>query len=117
MHGGEHMKLDRPLLDKGRPPTVAEMKDYFNKNDYTTAPPIFDTSHAKREEMNVYMKAKAVFKENWLKISFYDVETELEIIEALAFSPNQIITENPEAVYSILTEWNAKAPSSDIIPS
>ena len=61
------MKLDRTLLDKGRPPTVAEMKDYFKKNDYTTAPPTFDTSHAKREEMNVYMKAKAVFKENWLK--------------------------------------------------
>ncbi len=58
-----------------------------------------------------------MFKENWLKISFYDVETELEIIESLAFSPNQIITENPQAVRSILTEWNAKAPSSDIIPS
>ena len=61
------MKLDRTLLDKGRPPTVAEMKDYFKKNDYTTAPPTFDTSRAKREEMNVYMKAKAMFKENWLK--------------------------------------------------
>ena len=61
------MKLDRTLLDKGRAPTVEEMKDYFKKNDYTTAPPTFDPSRAKREEMNVYMKAKAVFKENWLK--------------------------------------------------
>ena len=58
-----------------------------------------------------------MFKENWLKISFYDVETELEIIEALHFSPNQIISENPQLVRSILTEWNANAPSSDIIPS
>lgn len=58
-----------------------------------------------------------MLKENWLKISFYDVETELEIIEALRFSPNQIITEKPQAVRSILTEWNANAPSSDIIPS
>lgn len=59
----------------------------------------------------------SMFKENWLKISFYDVETELEIIEALRFSPNQIITETPQGVRSILTEWNANAPSSDIIPS
>ena len=60
------MKLDRTLLDKNRPPTVEEMKDYFKKNDYTTAPPTFDPFRAKRNEMNVYMKAKAVFKENWL---------------------------------------------------
>ena len=58
-----------------------------------------------------------MLKENWLKISFYDVETELEIIKALSFSPNQIISENPQDVRSILTEWNANAPSSDIIPS
>lgn len=59
----------------------------------------------------------SIFKENWLKISFCDVETELEIISALKFSPNQIITRNPQLVRSILTEWNANAPSSDIIPS
>lgn len=58
-----------------------------------------------------------MFKENWLKISFYDVETEMEIIKALKFSPNQIITKNPDAVRSILAEWNRNAPSSDIIPS
>ena len=61
------MKLDRTLLDKNRPPTVEEMKDYFKKNDYTTAPLTFDPFRAKRDEMNVYMKAKGVFKENWLK--------------------------------------------------
>ncbi len=58
-----------------------------------------------------------MLKENWLKISFYDVESETEIINALRFSPNQIITENPLSVRSILIEWNANAPSSDIIPS
>ena len=58
-----------------------------------------------------------VFKENWLKISFYDVNEEIDIIKALSFSPNQIITENPQDVRSVLTEWNANAPSSDIIPS
>ena len=58
-----------------------------------------------------------MFKENWLKISFYDVETEMEIIKALGFSPNQIITKKPDTVRSILAEWNRNAPSSDIIPS
>ena len=61
------MKLDRTLLDKERAPTVEEMKDYFKKNDYTTAPPTFDLLREKRDEMNVYMKAKSIFKENWLK--------------------------------------------------
>ena len=61
------MKLDRTLLDKGRTPTVEEMKDFFKKNDYTTAPPTFDPSRAKRDEINVYIKAKRLFKENWLK--------------------------------------------------
>ena len=61
------MKLDRTLLDKGRAPTVEEMKDYFKKNDYTTSSPTFDSLRAKRDEMNVYMKAKKLFKENWLK--------------------------------------------------
>ena len=61
------MKLDRTLLDKGRAPTVEEMKDYFKKNDYTTSSPTFDPSCAKRDEMNVYIKAKNLFKENWLK--------------------------------------------------
>ena len=56
----------------------------------------------------------SMIKESWLKISFYDVETELEIIAALRFSPNQIITRDPQLVRSILTEWNAKAPSSDL---
>ncbi len=59
----------------------------------------------------------SMFKENWLKISFYGVETEFEIINALEFSPNQIITSDPQLVRSILTEWNANAPSSDIIYS
>lgn len=60
---------------------------------------------------------KSMLKESWLKISFYDVETELDIIKALEFSPNQIITGDPQLVRSILTEWNANAPSSDIIYS
>lgn len=58
-----------------------------------------------------------MLKENWLKISFYDVETETDIIKALTYSPNQIITNDPQSVRSILIDWNKNAPSSDIIPS
>ena len=54
-------------------------------------------------------------KENWFKISFRDVEDELDIITAISYSPDQIITSNPEYALSILLEWHAKAPSSDII--
>ena len=60
------MKLDRNLLDKGRAPTVEEMKDYFKKNDYTTAPSPFDASRASQKDMKVYLKAKNVFKKIWL---------------------------------------------------
>lgn len=59
----------------------------------------------------------AILKENWLKISFYGVDEEIDIVKALIFAPNQIITEHPQDVRSLLTEWNANAPSSDIIPS
>ncbi|MBP3329512.1 MAG: hypothetical protein J6L89_01635 [Clostridia bacterium] len=58
-----------------------------------------------------------MLKENWLKISFTGVENELDAIKALQYSPNQIIASNPEQVRSILIEWNANAPSSDIIIS
>ena len=60
------MKLDRTLLDKGRTPTVEEMKDYFKKNDYTTAPSPFDASRASQKDMKVFLKAKNVFKKFWL---------------------------------------------------
>ncbi len=56
-----------------------------------------------------------IFKENWLKISFYGADSELEIIEALSYGPNQIITENPATANNILSEWSLNAPSSDII--
>ncbi|MBQ7956451.1 MAG: hypothetical protein IJ279_00315 [Clostridia bacterium] len=59
----------------------------------------------------------SIFKENWLKISFYGVEDELDALKAVQYSPNQIIAEKPELVRAILTEWNANAPSSDIITS
>ncbi len=60
---------------------------------------------------------ESIFKENWMKISLTDVETEFEIINALKYSPNQIITSNTESAYKILTEWNANAPSSDYVKS
>ncbi|MBE6784357.1 MAG: hypothetical protein E7536_10160 [Ruminococcaceae bacterium] len=64
---------------------------------------------------NFTHELSVMLKENWYKISFYDVEDELDIIKAISFYPNQIITSNPEYARLILIEWNAKAPSSDII--
>lgn len=61
------------------------------------------------------MEFSRFLKENWFKISFRDVEDELDIITAISYSPDQIITSNPEYALSILLEWHAKAPSSDII--
>ncbi len=60
-------------------------------------------------------KLKEVLNENWLKVSLKDVNDELDMCKALKFSPNQIITDNPELLRNILYEWNANAPASDII--
>lgn len=64
---------------------------------------------------NFTMGLSTMLKENWYKISFYGVEDELDIIKAISFYPNQIITSNPEYARLILVEWHANAPSSDII--
>lgn len=58
-----------------------------------------------------------MFKESWLKISLYGVETEFDAVKAVSYSPNQIISSRPDRVREILIEWNANAPSSDIIIS
>ena len=58
---------------------------------------------------------ESIFKENWLKISFYGADDDLDIIKALKYAPNQIITNNPQAVRQILNEWSLNAPSSDIV--
>ena len=44
------MKLDRTLLDKNGPPTEKEMREYFIKNDYTTAVSDFDVSRVSSEQ-------------------------------------------------------------------
>ena len=40
------MEFDRSLLDKEGAPTEEEMREYFIKNDYTTAKSDFDVSKA-----------------------------------------------------------------------
>ncbi len=66
---------------------------------------------------NFTTELSTILKENWYKISFYGIEDEFDVINALKFSPNQIITPDIDMTRSILMEWNANAPSSDIIPS
>lgn len=61
------MKLDRTLLDKDGPPTEKEMREYFIKNDYTTAVSDFDVSCMSSEQAKLYLKARGFFRETWCK--------------------------------------------------
>ena len=61
------MEFDRSLLDKEGAPTEEEMREYFIKNDYTTAKSDFDVSKVSPAQAKLYMKAKGFFLDAWLK--------------------------------------------------
>ena len=61
------MEFDRSLLDKEGAPTEEEMREYFVKNDYTTAKSDFDISKVSPAQAKPYMKAKKFFLDAWLK--------------------------------------------------
>ena len=61
------MEFDRSLLDKEGAPTEEEMREYFIKNDYTTAKSDFDVSKVSSAQAKLYMKAKGFFLAAWLK--------------------------------------------------
>ena len=61
------MEFDRSLLDKEGAPTEEEMREYFVKNDYTTAKSDFDVSKVSPAQAKLYMKAKGFFLDAWLK--------------------------------------------------
>ena len=61
------MEFDRSLLDKEGAPTEEEMREYFVKNDYTTAKSDFDVSKVSQDQAKLYMKAKGFFLDAWLK--------------------------------------------------
>ena len=61
------MEFDRSLLDKEGAPTEEEMREYFIKNDYTTAKSDFDVSKVSQAQAKLYMKAKKFFLAAWLK--------------------------------------------------
>lgn len=61
------MEFDRSLLDKEGAPTEEEMREYFIKNDYTTAKSDFDVSKVSQAQAKLYMKAKGFFLDAWLK--------------------------------------------------
>ena len=50
-------------------------------------------------------------KENWLKVSFVDVDNKAEMYKALMFSPDQIITPTPQEMREVVDEWNINAPN------
>ena len=49
-------------------------------------------------------------KENWVKISFEDVNNDNEIINVLSYSPSRIKTQYPHKVYEIVQNWKTNAP-------
>ena len=55
------MEFDRSLLDKEGAPTEEEMREYFIKNDYTTAKSDFDVLKVSPAQAKLYMKAKGFF--------------------------------------------------------
>ena len=61
------MEFDRSLLDKEGAPTEEEMREYFIKNDYTTAKSDFDVSKVSPAQAKLYVKAKGFFLAAWLK--------------------------------------------------
>ena len=48
------MEFDRSLLDKEGAPTEEEMREYFIKNDYTTAKSDFDVSKVSQAQAKLY---------------------------------------------------------------
>ena len=60
------MKMDRTLLDKDGTPTIEEMKEYFQKHDYTTATPLVDYEKLTPPQRKVIQKAGRIFEKAWL---------------------------------------------------
>lgn len=60
------MKIDRTLLDKDGTPTIEEMKEYFQKHDYTTATPPVDYEKLTPPQRKVIQKAGRIFEKAWL---------------------------------------------------
>ena len=59
------MKPKQTLLDKDTPPTVAELKEQFKKNDYTTIKSKYNYEKSSDAEVRIYLKAKAFFDTAW----------------------------------------------------
>ena len=59
--------LTGTLLEKPGTPTVDEMKEFFQANDYSAAVSGFDASHMTPEEEQVYVLVKKTFDEAWEK--------------------------------------------------
>lgn len=61
------MEFDKTLIEKEGRPEIEDLKAYFKKNDYTTAPLPFDPETGAQKDVNVYMKAREHFKASWLR--------------------------------------------------
>ena len=62
------MEFDRTLIAKDGTPSAEELKEFFQRNDYTTFKPTYNPSRASQAQLKLYMKAKCFFKEKWLSV-------------------------------------------------
>lgn len=62
------MEFDRTLIAKDGTPSAEELKEYFQRNDYTAFKPTYNPSRASQAQLKLYMKAKCFFKEKWLSV-------------------------------------------------
>lgn len=62
------MEFDRTLIDKEGSPSAEELKEYFQRNDYTAFKPTYNPSRASQAQLKLYMKAKCFFKDKWLSV-------------------------------------------------
>ena len=53
------MELDRTLIDKDGTPSAEELKEYFQRNDYTAFKPTYNPSRASQAQLKLYMKASS----------------------------------------------------------
>lgn len=59
---------------------------------------------------NLSQQLHDILFENWLKISFDNINTKKQCVNALKASPNIIKTDKPYLVHEIAQKWQAQAP-------
>ena len=88
------MELDRTLMDNDGTPSAEELKEYFQRNDYTAFKPTYNPSRASQAQLKLYMKAKQGL-------------TQKEIAERLGYKSHSAVTKRMEKMKKALIDFCA----------